>query len=130
MSRLLSYASKLRPLSCRFGLATARSEDVFGVTVRLLASLENEVARRLEGDTVETWRHRLVQRIALVLAVHHQGHALERIHHLLVGDDALMQPVRQMLARNAQGRAVFHQADVVNVRHLRTADTLIDPAND
>ncbi|OIQ72308.1 hypothetical protein GALL_460670 [mine drainage metagenome] len=35
-----------------------------------------------------------------------------------------------MLARDAQGRAVFHQPDVVNVGHLGAADPLIDPAHD
>jgi hypothetical protein len=33
-------------------------------------------------------------------------------------------------AKNAQGRAVFHQADVVDVGHLGAADALVDPAHD
>src|SRR5882724_7970811 len=41
-----------------------------------------------------------------------------------------MQPVREMLAGNTQCGAVFHQADVMNVRYLRAANTLIDPAHD
>src|SRR3546814_6603215 len=35
-----------------------------------------------------------------------------------------------MLAGDAQGRAVFHQAHVADVRHLGTADPLVDPADD
>ncbi len=40
-----------------------------------------------------------------------------------------MQPVRQMLARDPQRGAVFHQADIVDVGHFGTADPLIDPAH-
>src|SRR6516164_8007136 len=82
----------------RLGLAASRGENVFGVAIRLLASLEDQVAGRLEGDAVETGRHRPVQGIAFVLAIDHHRHPLERFHYLLPGDDALMQPVRQMLA--------------------------------
>ena len=35
-----------------------------------------------------------------------------------------------MLRGNAQRRAVLHQADVVDVGHLGTADALVDPAHD
>ncbi|MNR24446.1 hypothetical protein D3C85_1415240 [compost metagenome] len=34
-----------------------------------------------------------------------------------------------MLGGDAQGGAVFHQADVVDVRHLGATDTLFDPAH-
>ena len=33
------------------------------------------------------------------------------------------------LAGNTQGRAVLHQPNVVDIRHLGTADALIDPAH-
>ena len=39
----------------------------------------------------------------------------------------MMQPVRQVLAGNAQGSAVLHQADIANVRHLGAADALFHP---
>jgi hypothetical protein len=40
------------------------------------------------------------------------------------------QPIGDCLAGNAQGRAVLHQADIVDVRHFRAADALVDPAHD
>ena len=42
----------------------------------------------------------------------------------------MLQPVGDMLGGNAQGRAVFHQPDVVNIRYLGAAHALIDPAHD
>ena len=42
----------------------------------------------------------------------------------------MQQPVSDMLAGNAQRGAVFHQADIVNVGHFRTADPGVNPAND
>ena len=45
-------------------------------------------------------------------------------------DDAVVEPIRDVLRRDPQRRAVFHQADVVDVRHLRAADALLDPAHD
>ena len=44
------------------------------------------------------------------------GHALERRHDLLVVDDAMQQPVGNVLAGNAQGGTILHQADVVDIR--------------
>ena len=44
-------------------------------------------------------------------------------------DDAVAQPVGDVLAGDAQGRAVLHQPDVVDVRHLGAADALVDPAH-
>ena len=40
-----------------------------------------------------------------------------------------MQPVGDMLARNAQSRAIFHQTHIVNIGHLGAANTLINPAH-
>ena len=34
-----------------------------------------------------------------------------------------------MLAADAQSRAVFHQPDIINVRHFGTANALIHPAH-
>ncbi|MNQ53152.1 hypothetical protein D3C85_671850 [compost metagenome] len=41
----------------------------------------------------------------------------------------MTQPVGDVLAGNTQRCTVFHQADVVDIRHFRTADTLVDPAH-
>ena len=57
-------------------------------------------------------------------------HALQNGHDLRLGDDPVQQPVGDMLRRNPQRRAVLHQADIVDVRHLGTADALVDPAHD
>src|SRR5690606_41928646 len=83
----------------------------------------------LLGDVaVEVRRRRAVQRVFGVLAVDHRGHALEALDDLRFGDHAVAQPVGQQLAGDAQGGAVFHQADVVDVRHLGAAGGLVDPA--
>ena len=49
--------------------------------------------------------------------------------HLLRRDHTMPKPVGDVLAADAQGRAVFHQADVVNVGHLGAAHTLVNPAH-
>src|SRR5690606_16028645 len=59
----------------------------------------------------------------------HLGHALHAFDHLLLGDDTVAQPVGQQLAGDAQGGAVFHQADIIDIRHLGAADALVDPAH-
>ena len=78
---------------------------------------------------LEVRRHRPVGRIAGILPVDHLGHALQRLAHLGLADHAVVQPVGDVLSRNAQGGAVFHQADVVDIRHLGAADALLDPAH-
>src|ERR1700728_3865563 len=64
------------PSASRLGFAASLGQDELGIAVRLLASLEDEIAGRLESDAIETGRHRPVQRVALVLAVDHDRHAL------------------------------------------------------
>ena len=54
----------LRQLVRGLRLPTPRVENPLGVAVRLLASLEDQVAGGLKGDAVELRRHRLVERIA------------------------------------------------------------------
>ena len=41
----------------------------------------------------------------------------------------MTQPVGDVLAGNTQRGTVFHQADVIDVRHLRTTHALVDPAH-
>ena len=79
---------------------------------------------------VEVRRHRGVGGIAGVLLVDHLGHALHGLHDLSSVHDAVVQPVGHVLGGDAQGGAVFHQADVVDVGHLGAADALVDPADD
>ena len=105
-------------------------QDRLGVAVRLLAALEDQVACGLEGDRgVEVRCHRLVHRVARVLPVHHGGHAFQCFRHLGFIGDAVMQPVGDVLAGDAQGSAILHQSDVIDVGHLGAADALVDPAH-
>src|SRR5690606_27178989 len=87
-------------------------------------------AGRLEGDGVEAGRHRPVGRVAGVLLVDHRRHALHHVHDLGLVDDAVVQPVGDVLRGDPAGRPVFHQADIVDVGHLGAAHALVDPAHD
>ena len=78
------------------------------------------------GDAIEGRRHRFVERIAGVLPVHDRRHLLHGLHHLVFVADAMMQPVGDVLG-NTQRRAIFHQADIVDIRHLGATDALVDP---
>ena len=110
--------SRLRDLP-RLRLHAAVLEDQFGIAVRLGAALEDELAGGLEGDAgVEIRGHRLVERVVRVLVVDDRRHPAHRFHDLFFAADPVVQPVGDVLARDAQGRAVFHQADIVDVRHF------------
>src|SRR6266852_9553796 len=86
----LRYAGSTERSAGRLGFPAPLRQDELGVAVRLLASLEDQVAGRLESDAVETVRHRPIQRIAFILSIHHHRHPLQRLHHLVLADDALM----------------------------------------
>src|SRR3546814_14793723 len=49
---------------------------------------------------------------------------------LILGANAVQQPVGERLTGYAQRRAVLHQSHIVDVGDLRTADALVDPAHD
>src|SRR5690606_26898136 len=104
--------------------------DRLGVATRLGTTLEHQLASGLEGDVaVEVRRHVAVRRVIGVLLVDHGGHALHRLHHLLLADHAVAQPVGNVLAGDTQGGAVFHQADIADIRHLGATHALVDPAH-
>ena len=63
------------------------------------------------------------------MAINHLGHTAHGGHDLILADDTMMQPIRDMLRANAAGGAVFHQAHIVNVWHFRAANTLIHPTH-
>ena len=92
---------------------TARENIAFGLT-----DMEEEARESRVDDLLE-----------LVGLVDHGGHALQRGAHLRLAADAVAQPVGDVLAGDAQGGAVLHQADVVDVRHLGAAHALVDPAH-
>src|SRR3546814_7305056 len=49
---------------------------------------------------------------------------------LILGANAVQQPVGERLTGYAQRRAVLHQSHIVDVGDLRIADALVDPAHD
>ena len=67
--------------------------------------------------------------VASILAIDNRGHPLQGLPNLRFGADVVPQPVADVLARDPKRRTVFHQPDVVDIRHLGTTDALIDPAH-
>ena len=104
-------------------------EDRLGVAGGLLGASEHQLAGGGEGQAVEAWGHGDVQGVAGVLLVDHDRHGPQCIEDLFLGDDAVQQPVGQMLRGDATGGPVLHQGDVVDVGHLRTSHALVDPAH-
>ena len=78
---------------------------------------------------IKIWRHVAIGGIACILAIHNRGHFLKGRADELCAHNAVVQPVGDVLAGDTQGRAVFHQADVVDVGHFGAANALIDPAH-
>ena len=100
------------------------------IAVRLGDAVEDQGAGGLEGEAGGGIRgHRLVEGVAGVLGVDLCRHPQQGRVHLFGRADAVQQPVGHMLGRDAQGGAILHQADVVDVGHLGTADALVDPAH-
>src|SRR5690606_33387137 len=96
----------------------------------LFQTFQNQILSGAEGKgAFKVAGHLLVGRVARVLLVHHSGHALQGFNHLFVGNDAVQQPVGNVLAGDTQGRAVFHQTDVVDVRYFGAAHALVNPAH-
>jgi hypothetical protein len=82
----------------RLELAAAPSQRVLGVAVRFLQAVEHEIERGLERDALfELRRHLAVIAVAGVLPVDDIGHAVERGADLRAVDDAVAQPVRDVL---------------------------------
>src|SRR6516162_7146313 len=103
----------------RLGLTSARMQDPFGIAVWLFASLEDKIASRVEGRSIEAWRHRAMKRIAGVLLIDDSRHAFQGFENLGFADHLMAQPVGDMLARNAERRAIFHETYIVQVGHFR-----------
>ena len=101
------------------------------VAVRLATTAKNQVGGGLKGDALlEIGSHVAIGGIAGVLAIDDGGHALEGFADLGLVGDAVMQPVGDVLARDAQGGSIFHQSDVVDVGYLGAAHALVHPAYD
>ncbi len=67
--------------------------------------------------------------VGLILLVYHRGHAGQCFSDLILADHAVVQPVGDVLAGDAQRRTVFHESDIVNVRHFGTAHPVFHPAH-
>mmetsp|Transcript_14789 Transcript_14789/g.36192 ORF Transcript_14789/g.36192 Transcript_14789/m.36192 type:complete len:759 (-) Transcript_14789:48-2324(-) len=105
-------------------------EGVLSQTVRSLPALEDHVAPSLELDPVAVRRHRLVVGVLGILIVDDGGHALHRVHDLLLGADAVVQPVGNVLRADPQRRPVLHQLHVVDVRNLGAPHAVANPPDD
>ena len=90
-----------------------------GVATGLLKPLEDQIACCfISGGGCEVVGHVFIERVTGILSVHDLGHALEGGAHLGFSDNAVQQPVGNVLARDTQGGAVLHEADVMNIWHL------------
>ena len=99
----------------------------FGVTTGLRRAFKDQCGGGRKGNAVETRCHGAVAGITAVLAIHDLGHPLECLFDLFACAETVMQPVGNMLAGDAQRGAIFHEADVVDIRHLGTTHTRVDP---
>jgi hypothetical protein len=100
-----------------------------GITGWLRCPLKHQIAGSLEGNAVVARRHRHVGGVTGVLLVHDHGHTLHDIHHQLLADNAMTQPVSNVLTGNTQRSAVFHQADVVDIQHFGATHAQIHPTH-
>src|SRR5262249_13251530 len=101
-----------------------------GITVGRLPSLQDEIQSRLKGDApLVIRRHITVVGIALILPIDDLRHSFKSVDDLVLREDAVLQPVGDVLARNSERGSIFHQSYVFYIRDLRAADALIDPAN-
>ena len=89
-------------------LASPAMQNPFGVAVRLRTSLEDEVTSSLERLAIKIWGHRPIGGIARILPIDDHGHAPQGLVNLFLIDDAVTQPIGNVLARYAQCGAVFH----------------------
>ena len=105
-------------------------EQRLGITRWLRQTFEHQIAGRLESEGMdEVAGHRTIECIVSILCIDDLCHTLECFTHLRLADHAVQQPVGNVLTGDTQSRTVFHQADIMNVRHLGAADTLFDPAH-
>ncbi len=112
-------------------LSPMGAQDAFGVAVGFVAAFEDEFRGGLERDAgVVVERHWFIGRVFDVLLVYEVGHAAQRGVDLGGRDDAVVEPVGDVLAGDAQRGEVLHEADVGDVGHGRAADALADPAHD
>src|SRR5258707_5953300 len=117
-------------LASELGFAPARVQHPLGVAVGLLAALEHQLAGGLKGQAAaELGGHRPIARLPGILLVHHARHALQGGEPLFARAHPMVQPVRRVLARDAQCGAIFHESDMLRIGYLGTTDTQVHPAD-
>ena len=78
-----------------------------------------QLTRRLESMAIlQIDGHWPIIGVSLILLVDDCGHADKCLLDLILADDIVKQPVGNVLAGDAQRGAVFHQSDIVDVRHF------------
>jgi hypothetical protein len=84
-----------------------------------LTPFEDKVQRRLKSNAlVVVRRHVVVVGVATILPIDDLCHSLKGLDHTLLRDDAILEPIGDMLARYPERRPIFHQRNVVDVRNL------------
>lgn len=101
-----------------FELSTPSMQNRLRVTAGLVHSFEDQVRGRLKCNAVrEIRRHWLVTR-GIILSIDNSCHSLQSLQDLVLVTNAVVNPVRNVLARNTQCRPIFHQPNIVNIRDL------------
>src|SRR5919109_1114971 len=78
-------------LLCGLDLTPPRVQHRFGIAVRCLSSLENQIQGCLKGDAFFKLRHHLaIVRVVFVLSVHDPGHSFKGLLDLLFADDTVV----------------------------------------
>mmetsp|Transcript_84319 Transcript_84319/g.272570 ORF Transcript_84319/g.272570 Transcript_84319/m.272570 type:complete len:336 (+) Transcript_84319:378-1385(+) len=100
------------------------------VAVRRLPAVEYQPERCLKGNVVVQIRaHGAVGPVAGILLVDNLRHLCKGAAKLRLRHEAMVQPIRQQLRGDAERGPVLHEADVLQVRHLRAANTKVNPAD-
>jgi hypothetical protein len=73
--------------------------------------------------------HIAIVRVVGILLIDNTLHLFEYFGDLLVGNDAMVQPVSDVLTGYSQCRAILHQAQVVDSGYFRATDALVHPAH-
>ena len=79
------------------------------------------------ADMLEARCHWAVCSVVGVLLVDHRSHSLQRTQRLCLGYHTVMQPIRELLAQDAERRTILHQADVINIGKPGAPDALVYP---
>mmetsp|Transcript_50649 Transcript_50649/g.135983 ORF Transcript_50649/g.135983 Transcript_50649/m.135983 type:complete len:225 (+) Transcript_50649:311-985(+) len=114
----------------RLGLPTSIMQCELCVAVRRLPAVEYQPERCLKGNVVvQIGAHGAVGVVAGILLVDHFRHLCKGAAKLRLRHETVVQPIRQQLRGDAERGPVLHEADVLQVRHLRAANPKVNPAD-